>query len=95
MFAGDWLAFAVLAMAGAAAGLLYTLLEPAVRPRPRLRYLPWVLGTYLVIFGGGGVGGLLVHDHDSIDRIRNPWFIGLALIAGAVGGYAAGHACED
>ena len=80
---------------GALSGCLYTLLEPIVRTRPRLHYLPWVLCAYLVIFGGVGVVGVLEHDQESLEVLTNPWFIGFVLIAGPIGAYAAARTFED
>jgi len=57
---------------GALSGCLYTLLEPIVRTRPRLHYLPWVLCAYLVIFGGVGVVGVLKHDQESLEVLTSP-----------------------
>src|SRR2546426_9351453 len=39
--------FALLCGLGALSGVLYTLLEPLFRNRPRLHYLPWILCAYL------------------------------------------------
>jgi len=72
LFYRAWDILPVLLAMGALSGCLYTLLEPAVRRRPRLHYLPWVLCAYLVIFGGVGVTGALQHDEESIQVLTNP-----------------------
>jgi len=95
LFYRAWDILPVLLGMGALSGCLYTLLEPAVRRRPRLHYLPWVLCAYLVIFGGVGVTGALQHDEESIQVFTNPWFIGFVLVAGAIGAYAAARTFED
>ena len=95
VFYRQWDVFLVLAAAGALAGCLYTVLEPAVRKHPRLHYLPWVLCAYLVIFGGVGVGALIEHDQDSLRMIASPWFIGFILVVGPIGAYAAARTFED
>ena len=91
----DWDGFVVLAAMGALAGCVYTLVEPAVRSHKRLHYLPWVLAGYLVIFGGVGVGALVEHDTESLEVMKNPWFIGFVLLAGPIGAYAAARMFED
>ena len=85
----------IMIVLGALTGCLYTLVEPAVRSRPRLHYLPWVLCAYLIIFGGVGAVALLKHDQESIDMLTNPWFIGFILIVGPIGAYAAARTFED
>jgi hypothetical protein len=94
-FYRQWDVFLVLAAAGALAGCLYSVLEPAVRRHPRLRYLPWVLCAYLVIFGGVGVGGLIEHDQHSLQIVANPWLIGFILVVAPIGAYAAARTFED
>jgi len=91
----EWDFFLVLAAVGALAGCLYTLVEPAVRSYKRLHYLPWVLAAYLVIFGGVGVGAVLEHDTESLEIMKNPWFIGFVLLAGPIAAYAAARMFED
>jgi len=86
--------FGLLFGLGALSGILYTLVEPLVRSRPRLHYVPWVLCYYLVIAGGLGVG-VLKHDDWSVNALTNPWGIGFFLIAGAIGAYAAARIFED
>ena len=95
VFYRDWPAFLVLATMGALAGCLYTLVEPAVRSHKRLHYLPWVLAAYLVVFGGVGAGALLEHDTESLEMMKNPWFIGFVLLAVPIGAYAAARMFED
>jgi hypothetical protein len=95
LFYREWGLLPVLAALGALAGCLYTLLEPAVRSHKRLHYLPWVLGAYLVIFGVAGVTGLLQHDPESLEIIKNPWFIGFVLLAAPFAAYAAARMFED
>ena len=89
-----WDVFGILLALGALSGVLYTLLEPLVRQHPRFHYVPYILGFYLVIFGGIGVG-VLRHDEWSLDALTSPWGIGFFLIAGAIGGYVAGRTFED
>jgi hypothetical protein len=95
LFYREWDVFLVLAAMGALAGCLYTLVEPAVRSHKRLHYLPWVLAAYLVIFGGVGVGAVVEHDAESLEIMKNPWFIGFVLLAGPIGAYAAARMFED
>jgi hypothetical protein len=54
-----------------------------------------VLAAYLVIFGGVGVGALLEHDTESLEMMKNPWFIGFVLLAGPIASYAAARMFED
>ncbi len=89
-----WDVFAILLAFGALSGILYTLLEPLVRQHPRLHYLPYILGFYLLIFGGIGVGAIK-HDEMSVNVLTSPWGIGFFLIAGMIGGYVAGRTFED
>ena len=91
----DWFAFVTLFVGGALSGCLYTLLEPLVRERPYLHYLPWILCGYLVLFGALGGAAILTHDRESIDILTNPWFIGFGLIATPIAAYAAARMFED
>jgi len=86
--------FALLCGLGALSGVLYTLLEPLFRNRPRLHYLPWILCAYLAI-GGLTIVGVLEHDEMSIAALESPWGVGFLLIAGAIGAYAAARMFED
>ena len=95
LFYRSWDILPIMVAMGALAGCLYTLVEPAVRTRPRLHYLPWVLSAYLVIFGGVGALAVLKHDKESATVLTNPWFVGFVLVAGALGGYAAARTFED
>ena len=95
LFYRAWDVLLVLLPVGALSGLLYTALEPMVRHRPYLHYVPWVLCAYLVLFGGVGLAGLLAHDQESIEVFKNPWFVGLILIIGPIGAYAAARTFED
>jgi hypothetical protein len=95
VFYRDWKIALLLAAMGAVAGCLYTVVEPAVRAHKRLHYVPWVLAAYLVIFGSVGVGGLIEHDTESLEVMKNPWFIGFVLLAGPLAAYAAARTFED
>ena len=95
LFYREWKAFVVLAAMGALAGCLYTLVEPAVRSHKRLHYLPWVLAGYLVVFGAVWFPSLLEHDTESLEMIKNPWFIGFVLLAAPLAAYAAARMFED
>ncbi len=95
LFYRQWDAFLVLALMGALAGCLYSVVEPAVRSNKRLHYLPWVLAGYLVVFGGVGVGSLVEHDAESMAVTKNPWFIGFVLLAAPIAAYAAARMFED
>ncbi len=94
LFYREYEFFALLCGLGALSGVLYTLLEPLVRSRPRLHYLPWILCAYLVI-GGTIVVGVRKHDDMSIAVLESPWGVGFFLIAGALAAYAAARMFED
>lgn len=85
--------FVVMLVLGALSGALYTLLEPYVRGRPKLRYLPWILSMYLVL-GGGTVVGVLKHDDMSIAILSSPFGIAFLVVLGAFGGYAIARQFE-
>ena len=70
--------FALLCGLGALSGVLYTLLEPLFRNRPRLHYLPWILCAYLAI-GGTTIVGVLEHDDMSLTVLKSPWGGGVSL----------------
>jgi hypothetical protein len=95
VFYRDFEILPIVLVLGALAGVLYTVLEPAVRRRPRLHYLPWVLCAYLLIYGGVGVTAVLKHDRESLGFLANPWFIGFVLVAGPVAAYAVARMLED
>jgi hypothetical protein len=94
LFYRDYEVFALLLGLGAVSGVLYTLLEPVFRNHPRLHYLPWILCAYWVL-GGGLAVGMLKHDEMSFAILNSPAGVGLLLIVGAIGGYAAARALED
>jgi hypothetical protein len=79
---------------GALSGVLYTLLEPFVRNRPRLHFLPWIVCAYFAI-GGIIVRGVLLHDEMSAAVLKSPWGVGLFLVAGAIAAYAIARTIED
>src|SRR5205807_3055453 len=95
LFYRAWDVLPVMLAMGALSGCLYTWVEPAVRGRPRLHYLPWVLCSYLVLFGGVGLTGVLMHDEETIQTLTNPWFLGFVLLAGPIAAYAGARMFED
>jgi len=78
LFYRDYSMFAFMLALGALSGALYTLLEPFVRNRPRLHYLPWILCAYFAI-GGVTAVGVLKHDEMSVAVLRSSWGVGLPL----------------
>ena len=94
LFYRDYGMFAFMLALGALSGVLYTLLLPFVRSRPRLHYLPWILCAYFAI-GGVLAVGVLKHDDMSLAALKSPWGVGFFLIAGAIGAYAAARTFED
>ncbi len=94
LFYRDYGLFAFGLALGALSGVLYTLLEPFVRDRPRLHYVPWILCAYFAI-GGVVAVGVLKHDEMSADVLKSPWGVGLLLIGGALAAYAVARTLED
>ncbi len=94
LFYQDYSMFAFMLALGALSGALYTLLEPFVRNRPRLHYLPWILCAYFAI-GGVTAVGVLKHDEISAAVLESPWGVGFLLIAGAIAAYAVARTLED
>ena len=94
LFYRDYEIFALMLGLGALSGVLYTLLEPLIRSHPRLHYLPWIMCAYFVL-GGTVAVGVLKHDEMSSAVLTSPWGIGVLLIVGAIGAYAAARTFED
>src|SRR5882762_4582525 len=94
LFYRDYSLFAFMFALGGLSGVLYTLLVPFVRNRPRLHYLPWILCAYFAI-GAIIAVGLLKHDEMSAAALRSPWGVGFFLVAGAIAAYAVARTVED
>jgi hypothetical protein len=94
LFDREYGVFALLCGLGALSGVLYTLLAPLVRNRPRLHYLPWILCAYLAI-GGIIVAGVRRHDAMSNAVLESPWGVRFFLFAGALAAYAVARMFED
>ena len=94
LFDREYAVFALLCGLGALSGVLYTLLAPLLRKRPRLHYLPWILCAYFAI-GGIIVVGVRRHDPMSNAVLESPWGVGFFLVAGALAAYAVARIFED